>query len=257
MECTLTDWPPDYGYRLMDEVSSTLDEAKRITPEISRPEWILARRQTSARGRYGRRWFAPEGNFSATLIMRPGGAAREAPLRSFVAAVALFDALAEVIGSSERLSLKWPNDVLLNDGKLAGILLESMGDSHTVTYLAIGIGVNLVDVPSLGQLAAVVTPPVSMLGETGILIEPISFLRHLAIAFDQRERHMQEYGFAFIRDIWLARAARLGEKIRVRTAATETVGIFETVDSVGNLVLQTSDGQTVIPAADVFFEGEQ
>ncbi|MCY4306439.1 MAG: biotin--[acetyl-CoA-carboxylase] ligase [Aestuariivita sp.] len=250
-------WPPGYGCRLLDEVSSTLDEARRLAPRISQPEWILARRQTSARGRYGRSWFAPEGNFSATLVMHPRGAMRIAALQSFVAAVALFDTVAEVIGSSDDLSLKWPNDILLNDGKLAGILLESMGDSHKVTYLAIGIGVNLVDRPSSGQLVEAVTPPVSLLNETGILIEPIRFLNYLAIAFDQRERDMHEYGFSFIRDIWLSRAARLGEEIRVRTATTDKVGIFETVDSGGNLVLKTFDKRIVIPAADVFFEGEQ
>ena len=141
----MTDWPEGYGRRVLDEVDSTLNEAARIAPTLAGPEWLLALRQTAARGRRGRAWSNPEGNFSATLALRLEGAPHQAALRSFVAALALFDACVAVTGRPDGFSLKWPNDVLLNGGKLAGILLESAGAAGSVMPLFIGIGVNLAD----------------------------------------------------------------------------------------------------------------
>ncbi|MCI5094755.1 MAG: biotin--[acetyl-CoA-carboxylase] ligase [Rhodobacteraceae bacterium] len=246
-------WPQGYGKRVLDEVDSTLDEAKRIAPELSGPEWILALRQTKGRGRRGRDWKDPEGNFAATLVLRPEGAPDQAALRSFVTALALYDACVAVSGRSEGLSLKWPNDVLLNGGKLAGILLESMGKGGDVTHLSIGVGVNLRNTPNADWLEPGSVWPVALLPETGALVTPEEFLEALAEAYARYEAQFTTYGFEPIRTAWLARAAKLGEVITARTATSETVGTFETVDAQGNLVLNTAKGRVSIPAADVFF----
>ncbi|MBK0328735.1 biotin--[acetyl-CoA-carboxylase] ligase [Rhodobacteraceae bacterium F11138] len=248
-----TDWPEGYGRRVLAEVDSTLNEAARIAPGLSGPEWILALRQTAARGRRGRRWANPGGNLAATLVLLPQGSPAESALRSFVAALALFDACVAVTGRSEGLALKWPNDVLLNGGKLAGILLESAGQGGGTAYLAIGIGVNLTDAPSENTVEPGALRPVSLLSETGAQVDPESFLLQLATSYARYEHQFVTYGFEPIRTAWLARAARLGEVITARTATTETVGTFETVDERGNLVLNTRSGRVSIPAADVFF----
>ncbi|TNF65150.1 MAG: biotin--[acetyl-CoA-carboxylase] ligase [Rhodobacteraceae bacterium] len=249
----MSDWPEGYGLRVLEEVDSTLDEARRIAGGLGGPEWILARRQTAARGRRGRAWVAPEGNLFATLVMRPPGPASGVALRSFVSALALVDALAEVAGGAQDLALKWPNDVLLNGGKVAGILLESVGSGVGVSHLAIGIGVNLAHAPDPGAVEAGAVRPVSLKGETGIEIAPRAFLDHLARAYDRHERTFRAYGFAPIRAAWMARAARLGEEVTARTAKAETRGIFQTVDDAGNLVLKTPQGRVAIPAADIYF----
>ncbi|WP_425046176.1 biotin--[acetyl-CoA-carboxylase] ligase [Primorskyibacter sp. S87] len=249
----MSDWPSGYGKRVLDEVDSTLNEASRIAPGLSGPEWILAHRQTTGRGRRGRPWSDPQGNLSATLVMRPQGTPDQAALRSFVAALALFDAAVAVTGRADGLSLKWPNDVLLNGGKLAGILLESTGQGTTVSHLAIGIGVNLSEAPSWGSLEGTALRPVSLLSETGAQVDPETFLTELAASYAHYEDQFVTYGFEPIRLAWLSRAARLGETITARTALSETVGTFETVDDTGNLVLNTAKGRVSIPAADVFF----
>ncbi len=249
----MSGWPSGYGLRVLDEVDSTLSEAARIAPGLDGPEWILAHRQTAARGRRGRVWAAPEGNLSATLVMRPAGDAGQAALRSFVAALALHDALAAVIGRDVGLALKWPNDVLLNGGKIAGILLESAGAGRGVAHLAIGIGVNLAAAPAPEAVEPGAVRPVSLSGETGIAISPVEFLGHLATAFDHWERQFRAHGFAPVRVGWLGRAARLGEVITARTGTAETTGTFETVDGEGNLVLKTAAGRVSIPAADIYF----
>ncbi|TDK43035.1 biotin--[acetyl-CoA-carboxylase] ligase [Antarcticimicrobium luteum] len=249
----MTDWPDGYGRRLLDEVDSTLNEAARIAPGLAGPEWILARHQTAARGRRGRGWASPAGNFSATLVLRLNGPAQHAALRSFVAALALFDACVAVTGRPEAFSLKWPNDVLLNGGKLAGILLESAGVAGGAMPLFIGIGVNLAEAPPADAVEARALRPVSLAGETGMRIAPEAFLTELAAAFARYEAQFAAYGFAPIREAWLSRAARLGQPVTARTGTSETRGTFETVDAEGQLVLMTPAGRVRIPAADVFF----
>lgn len=247
------DWPEGVAKRVLAEIDSTNAEAARIASEISGPTWILALKQTAGRGRRGRTWFDPVGNFAATLVMRPGEAPTQVALRSFVAALALRDAVAAITGRPEGLSLKWPNDVLLNGGKLAGILLESSGQGSGVGYLAIGIGVNLVKAPPAADLEPGAMPPVSIAGETGLSVSPEEFLDVLAPCYARHEATFATYGFAPIREAWLAGAARLGQPVKARTMTAEHHGTFETVDAEGALVLKTADGRAVIPAADVYF----
>lgn len=250
----MTGWPEGYGRRLLDEVDSTLSEAARIAPTLAGPEWILARRQTAARGRRGRGWVSPEGNFAATLVLRLQDGPQQAALRSFVAALALFDACVAVTGRPESFSLKWPNDVLLNGGKLAGILLESAGQGGGGALpLFIGIGVNLAEAPPADLVEARALRPVSLAGETGVQVAPEDFLTELAAAFARHETAFATLGFAPIREAWLSRAARLGQPVTARTGTSETQGTFETVDAEGQLVLMTPTGRVRIPAADVFF----
>lgn len=246
-------WPEGYGKRILTEVDSTLDEAARIAPDLAGPEWILALKQTKGRGRRGRDWKDPKGNFAATLVLRPQGDPARAALRSFVAALAVYDAVEAVTGRSEKLSLKWPNDVLLNGGKLAGILLESSGSQGGVDHLFIGIGVNLLETPMKEWLEPQAVWPVSVHGETGVQISPEQFLDALAAAYARYEQQFQTFGFEPIRTAWLDRAARVGEVITARTAKEEWEGTLETVDGEGNLVLNTAKGRVSIAAADIFF----
>ncbi len=242
-------WPEGYDRIILDEVDSTMAEAARIAPDLKRPTWILAKTQTTARGRQGREWKHPEGNLAATLLMRPGGPVAEAAFRSFFAANALFETLALYVDRT-HLGLKWPNDVLLTGGKVAGILLESTGSAQGVDWLAVGVGVNLKSVPEGVRDAAF--PPVA-LAEIGELVDPETFLNSLAANFATQEAIFAELGFARIRDEWLARAARLGEVITARTSREEITGTFESIDAHGNLILRTPKGAQAIPAADVYF----
>ncbi len=174
-------------------------------------------------------------------------------MRSFVASLALFDAFVEATGRPQSFSLKWPNDVLLNGGKVAGILLEGVGHGNQMSHLAIGIGVNLVGTPDSSALEAGAMAPVSLAGETGITVVPGEFLRLLVPAYARYEAQFTTYGFAPIREAWLARAAKLGDVITARAGGSETVGTFETIDDSGNLILQTAQGRKAIAAADVYF----
>jgi BirA family transcriptional regulator, biotin operon repressor / biotin---[acetyl-CoA-carboxylase] ligase len=236
-------------------VDSTNAHALRQAAQgLAGPAWFLALEQTAGRGRRARAWSSPLGNFHATLILRPTGSAADVALRSFAAALALRQALAEVTGLAQALALKWPNDVLLNGGKVAGILLESQGTSAGgIAHLAIGIGVNLIAAPDPALIEPGATGPVTVQAETGLRVTPETLLNHLAPAYARWEEIFQTQGFAPLREAWLAHAARLGQIIQARTGTLTREGRFETLDSSGALILDTAQGRLAIPAAEVFF----
>lgn len=241
------------GRQLLPTTDSTMLEAARQAPHLAGPTWICALEQTAARGRRGRAWVMPPGNFAASLVMRPNDAPGHAALRSFVAALALRDALIAVAARPEGLALKWPNDVLLNGGKVAGILLESTGAAGRIDSLAIGIGVNLATAPDAATLEPGAVAPVSLAGETGVLVTPEVFLTHLAQSFARWDQQFAQYGFGPIRTAWLQHAARMGQVITARTTRDETTGTFVDMDIEGHLVLETPKGRQRIAAADIFF----
>lgn len=210
----------------------------------------MAREQTAARGRRGRFWSNPPGNLAATLVMRPGGVPAWAALRSFLAANALYQTLA-LYAPREKLSLKWPNDVLLDERKVAGILLESAGAGGQVDWLVVGFGVNLRHTPTPEADAQI--PPVSLREITDVEVEPEEFLTVLAGHYATEEQILERLGFDPIRQDWLEHAARLGDEITARTATKSITGIFDTVDEQGHLVLITGTGPVKIAAADVYF----
>ena len=238
---------------ILPETDSTMAEGARLAATLTAPTWICALAQTAGRGRRGRAWAMPAGNFAASLVMRPAGPPAQAALRSFVAALALRDALVAVTGRAEVFTLKWPNDVLLNGGKLAGILLESSGAAGRVDALVIGIGVNLAATPDTTLLEAGALAPVSLLGETGITITPEDFLTLLAQHFARWEAQFTTHGFGPIRSALLQNAARIGQNITARMMRDEITGTFVEIDTQGQLVLETPKGRQTIAAADIFF----
>ena len=157
------------------------------------------------------------------------------------------------MGAGPTLALKWPNDVLLNSGKVAGILLEGLAPHGQFGGVAVGIGVNLIAAPGMQDVEAGAVPPVSVKGESGVDVTPDAFLAHLAPAFAHWDAQLTTYGFGPIRTAWLAHAARLGETITARLPSEDVTGRFETVDENGYLVLNTSKGPRSIAAADVYF----
>ena len=232
---------------------STNAHALRLAAQTPGPVWLLALRQTAGKGRRARAWLSPPGNFYGTLLLHPVEPPATVALRSFAAALALRQALVGLTGLPDAFTLKWPNDVLLNGGKLAGILLESTASGHGIAHLAIGIGVNLIAAPDAAALEPGALPPVSLLAETGLRITPQTLLAHLAPAYAGWEHCLTREGFAPLRAAWLAHAAHLGAVMRARTGQATREGIFETIDETGNLILRTGQGTVAIPAAEVFF----
>jgi BirA family transcriptional regulator, biotin operon repressor / biotin---[acetyl-CoA-carboxylase] ligase len=210
------------------------------------PLWISARSQDAGRGRRGNAWASPPGNLYATLLLTEPSPKPQAPQLSFVAALALHDAVSECAPQSgPALQVKWPNDLLLGPAKLAGILIE--GESEPAFAVAIGIGANCASHP--GD-----TPfPATDLAAAGALVTPDALQAALACTMARRLAQWRRgEGFASIRADWLKRAAGLGLPIRVRLPERELSGRFHGLDEVGRLQLEQPGGLTTVTAGEVF-----
>ncbi len=245
--------PEGHGLRVLDEVDSTNSEAMRIAGSLAGPTWILAKRQTKGRGRSGRPWSTLPGNLAATVAMTVDEPPKAVALRTFVAALALRDAFQATGVEGRRVTLKWPNDVLLNGGKAAGILLECASGPGGRSRLAVGFGVNLAAAPDPFPGAASSARPVSLVGETGLKVEPAKFLEALAAAFAEREAQYGRSGFREIRAEWMAHAERLGATASFRLSDRIVEGVFRTVDSAGRAIVEAAEGRLEIAAADLAF----
>jgi len=235
------------GARLIthETVGSTNAEAlERARAGERGPLWVAAARQSAGRGRRGRTWVSEPGNLYATLLLTdPSPPERFADL-SFVAALAVHDAVGRRIpGLAGRLVLKWPNDLLIDRNKFAGILVEGEGAA-----VALGIGVNCVHHPDGTDY------PATDLAAAGVRASPESLFAPLTAAMATRLTQWNRgAGFSAIRADWLARAAGIGKPVRVKSGDSEIAGRFEGIDETGRLVLRLDDGtMQAVTAGDVF-----
>src|SRR5580692_8764517 len=245
------------GARLLahDEIDSTNAEALRLMRQGEHgPLWITAERQSAGRGRRGRKWISVPGNLHASLLLTDPGPVEHWPQLSFVAALAVHDAVVEVAPEIRpMLELKWPNDLLLAGAKFAGILIEGEGKEEEGA-VAIGIGINCTSHPAGAAY------PATDLAAGGANVSAAALFAALSVKMPGRLAQWNRgNGFATIRADWLARAAGLGEDIRVALADRELAGRFEGLDDAGCLVLIAPDGaKTVVAAGDVIsFEGSR
>ncbi|MEQ9200837.1 MAG: biotin--[acetyl-CoA-carboxylase] ligase, partial [Rhodospirillales bacterium] len=213
-----------------------------------------ARQQTAGRGRRGREWRSPPGNLYFSLLLRPECPVTEASQLSFVAAVALLEASAALLPPHSQLDLKWPNDLLLFDAKVAGLLLEAEGgggDEHP-DFVVLGVGVNLASHPEDTPY-----PATDFTASAAAGITPEDMLQSFCRYFLRQVSTWVDEGFAPVRQSWLTHARGKGNDITVRVGNTQTTGRFVDLDQDGALLLMTPDGERHrITAGDVFFGSE-
>lgn len=232
---------------LVEQTGSTnADLAAAIRGGEGWPEgtWLVARRQSAGRGRQGREWFDGAGNFMGSTVVVVGEGSPPPASLSFVAALAVYDAALEVVGEGGHLALKWPNDVMLDGGKLSGILLEMVRG-----HIIVGIGVNLARAPHLpdrktAALADIAEPPA-----------PETFAASLAAHFDRRLEAWRTYGLGLTLQAFLVHSIHAaGSPVTVHdTDGSVLSGTFAGLEeSDGALRLRLADGrERVIRAGDI------
>jgi BirA family biotin operon repressor/biotin-[acetyl-CoA-carboxylase] ligase len=244
--------PPGFRYQSHQSLPSTSAKAFELARAGEASGlWITAAEQTAGKGRRGRSWMTGGGNLAASLLLVDPAPPAVAATISFVAGVALYQAVVDVAGPAlaERVALKWPNDLLLDRQKVAGILVEGeklAGDRFAVV---VGVGVNCVAHPEIAG-AVVVTD----FAARGIAMEAEAlFARLMHRMAEEIVRWNAGNGFAAIRAAWLVRCSGLGEAIRVNLAGRIVDGRFEDLDDNGRLVLvRTSGARETFSAGDVF-----
>jgi len=238
---------------LLDETDSTNAEARRRAEAgETGPLWIMARRQTSGRGRRGRTWESETGNLFATLLHLTRKSPAEAAQVTFVAALAVADLL-EAFAVPGAVTIKWPNDVMIAGEKASGILVESGAHATGALWLAVGIGVNLAHAPDDTErpataLARHLRPDVAYPPSPDVAADV------LAEAFAVWMNRWERLGFQPILDAWTARTRGLDQPCIARVGHETLTGVAEGVAPDGALRLRLADGSLrLISAGDVFF----
>lgn len=255
------------GYRLRgyDSIGSTNIEATEAAAAGDPGGiWFAARQQTAGRGRRGRPWVSPHGNLAATLLIVPESDPTLAATLGFVAGVALNAALsailphglvkvgidgADAIDGSGRIALKWPNDVLADGAKLAGILLEATKISDGRHAVAIGFGVNTLAAPSG------LPYPATSLSDLGVSRSAEDVFEALSDAWvDTFGLWNDGKGISNVLQRWRASAAGIGAPVAVNQNGEVLRGIFETIDDAGRLIVRADDNRRItVTAGDVHF----
>lgn len=244
--------PPAYRLVTRETVTSTNDEARALAEAGAEDGTLVwAREQSDGRGRQGRVWASPPGNLYISLILRPECALAEAAQLGFIAALAVGEAIGSVGPPLLELTYKWPNDVLLNERKCAGILLESKTTPEgAVDFIILGVGVNVASYPEDTDFPATSlrfegTPP--DVSEVDLLE---AFSRHFLTWVNA----WLDDGFARVRRAWLIHAHKLGEEIEVRLTKETLTGTFKDLEASGALILELPGGEVRrISAGDVYF----
>lgn len=225
--------------------STNADLAARVRAREALPEgfWLVADRQTGGRGRQGRVWEDGLGNFMGSTLVRVGPEDPPAQMLAFVAGLAVAAALLPHCEGLD-LRLKWPNDVLLNGGKLAGVLLEGEGRA-----VIVGIGVNLVSAPPIADR------PVSCLPRP---VDRDVFAREMAESFAAELERWRTYGAESLLRRWSVYAHPMGEMLSVHEPSGRRLsGTFQGLAPDGALLLRLADGTvSAIHAGDVAIEGQ-
>jgi BirA family biotin operon repressor/biotin-[acetyl-CoA-carboxylase] ligase len=233
------------------ETGSTNDDARELA-RTGAPEGtvVLASRQLRGRGRLGREWESPDGGVYLSVVLRPAVAPLEAPSLALAVALGVARGL-ERLGATPRL--KWPNDVLLRDGKLAGILLEMSAESDRVEWVVAGIGVN-VRRPADGAAS----PVAAYLDDAA---PGVRLAEAAAAELDGIARAYAEWlagGFAALRPDYEARFALAGQAVTVRDLMGDVRadGVVAGVDDEGRLLVRAADGGVVpVTAGEVTLRG--
>lgn len=253
------------GYRLngFDSVGSTSNEAANAAKAGDVGDvWFCALQQTAGRGRRGRPWQSPHGNLAASLLVVPDADPAISATLGFVAGVALNRALADIVPAARfktgidgadlahgRIALKWPNDVLADGAKLAGILLEAHKRPDGSMAIVIGIGVNVVEAPEG------LPYPATSLRALGLDTSAETVFGALSEAWVEAfEIWNQGRGITQVLELWRQSAAGMGAEVAVNRDGDIVRGIFETIDEAGRLIVRANDNSRIaITAGDVHF----
>ncbi len=221
----------------LDTVGSTNDEAA-ARAMAGAPAWTVVRAvsQTAGRGRRGKSFAAPPGNSYTSFILRPHGGPEQAAQIALVSGLAVAEAIDMVAPALPAARCKWPNDVHVDGHKVCGILVEAATSGDRVDHLIVGIGINLVSHP---QFPGLRIGDLAYLGAPGIGRD--AMLEAMCARLHARYLQWEQGGFGALRADWLARAAGLGQAVRIEDGSRNLSGALVDIDGEGALVLESAD----------------
>ena len=228
----MTPWRLEVFESLTSTSDDCIERAKGSEPEGLA---VLAHRQTAGRGSRGRQWQSPVGNLNLSVLLRPAMPASHSSIFPLLAGVAVADAMAAFLPENAAAMLKWPNDVLLNDAKLAGVLIDAAPLDNSLEWLVIGIGINLMHAP---EIAGKRTTTLRAHGGEAAP-EPAAWM--VLHYLDFWLETLRDSGAAAILDAWQQRAHPVGTSLAVQTAGNTVNGRYAGLSPSGELLLTVED----------------
>lgn len=245
-------WPTGWELIHHTRIDSTNLEARRLIEADAQPPApfvVWGEEQMAGRGRMGRRWASPPGNVYASLVVEPHCSASRAAELGFVSALSMRQAVRAFLPSDVPVTLKWPNDVLVDGGKISGVLLEGAGVAgQGPAFVISGIGINVAAAPSVTEARF---PPCAL---ADFVAAPSAreVLIALVSAYGGWFTQWHREGFAPIRQAWLDSCGHVGAEIEVRLGNETRSGVFSGLGEDGTLILGTATGAERISAGDVY-----
>jgi len=230
------------GYKVYyySSVSSTNDVAKEIAKKGGGEKIVvLAETQTSGKGRLGRSWISPKGGLWLSIVMRPRISPKEALKLTFITSSAVAKTIHQMFGL--KTEVKWPNDVLVKDRKICGILTKASTRGSIVEFVVIGVGINAnVDLKCFPSgLRGSVT---SLKHELGYAVRRKALTNNLLQNFERRYNRLQQGRWSTLLQEWKGMAEFLGEQVEVTSFDEVIVGEAWDVDEAGGLIIRLDDG---------------
>lgn len=231
------DLPGTYAVHYADSMPSTNDEARRLATTGAPETIVITDEQPTGRGRLDRDWVGPSGGIYLSVLVRPDHPPMDVPILTIVAGVAVAEAIETV---DLDPAIKWPNDVLLDERKVAGILTEMQGEADRVDWVIVGIGIN-----ANVERAALPAGATTLSSQRGESVNRRDLIHALVDRFDH-------YRGAPIDALaaWRDRAATLGRRVRVETPTETIVGEAVAIEHPGTLVVETDQGRHHVHAGD-------
>lgn len=233
-------WHDVYNVLIFDTIDSTSEEAKRIAARGQKGNYLIwSKAQTNGRGKGNRRWVSEPGNLYLSLLLQDHFPILKASQIIFVAAVALGDAIKFLSG--HNVEYKWPNDIMLNGAKIAGILIESKftATKKTVDWIVCGIGVNIISYPSEIESPYKIS---SILNEKIVLRDDDLLAKFMEYFSDYLDKWSIS-GNEFIQGKWMDNAYKLGREIIINVSEGEVSGIMRGINKNGSIMIEDTDGR--------------
>ena len=238
----MQNWRENYNILEFETLDSTNSEALRLASTGANGSFLIkTAEQTGGRGQRGREWVSIPENLHASILLKSDASLENNSQLSFLIANAMYDTISELASRAKlplNIELKWPNDILINGKKIAGILLESISFENK-TNVVIGFGVNIMKAPTD------LDKPVTSLFDEGIKLEnPEAFLDMLMNNFDRLyNKWCEDKNFVSTRNSWMQHAYNLNKTITINDGVRSVSGIFRGIDLDGALRLELPDGK--------------
>ncbi len=235
-----------------EHLASTQDTLKEMVAvngaySISEGTVIHAIQQDSGRGRHGRVWESELVNLTFSFIIKPNCDISNIGQIAILCGLSISNAVVETISENYKCVLKWPNDILINDRKCSGILIDAAPAEHNkVPYFIIGVGINVTSSP--------LAEATCLKNHTDDIIDPEKFMKDVLSSFSDIYTQWKSDGFDDVRSKWIEKTYNIGREVSVKIGSNHVKGYFHSIDTYGNLVIicAKEDKKIKITSGEVF-----